>query len=187
MTYRILALLLMLLYLAAASSAGQVVIGETQNIHSSVLNEDRTYRVYLPDSYRWAKDRHYPVLYLLDGQTEFVHTASSVDYLAAQGEIPEMIVVAIDSTVRVRDFTQTDWPSHWIGGGGAADFKRFLSTELIPTVDRTYRTDGFRGAGRVATAAAEQGGGNDRMGDVQRFEIVERIECITWHRRVLLQ
>jgi tetratricopeptide (TPR) repeat protein len=55
-----------------------------------------------------------------------------------------MIVVAIESTVRVRDFTQTDWPTAWIGGGGAGNFKRFLSTELIPKVDRTYRTDGFR-------------------------------------------
>ncbi|HUO85151.1 MAG TPA: alpha/beta hydrolase-fold protein, partial [Thermoanaerobaculia bacterium] len=60
------------------------------------------------------------------------------------GEIPEMIVVAIDSTKRVRDFTQSDWSTAWVGGGGATNFKRFLSTELIPTIDRAYRTDGFR-------------------------------------------
>ena len=55
-----------------------------------------------------------------------------------------MIVVAIDSTKRVRDFTQSDWPAGWIGGGGAANFRRFLATELIPAIDRAYRTDGFR-------------------------------------------
>ena len=54
-----------------------------------------------------------------------------------------MIVVAVASTVRIRDFTQTDWPTAWVGGGGAGNFKRFLSTAL-PWVDRTYRTDGFR-------------------------------------------
>ncbi len=121
-----------------------VTVGQTQGIHSAVLNEDRKYQVHLPDSYRWAKDRRYPVLYLLDGQSDFVHTAASVGFLAAKGDIPEMIVVGITSTVRVRDFTQTDWPSMWVGGGGAANFKRFLSTELIPRIDGAYRTDGFR-------------------------------------------
>lgn len=144
MIYRVLAFLLLALSLGTAAASDPVVIGQTQRIHSAVLNEDRSYHVYLPDTYRWAKDRRYPVLYVLDGETHFLHTASSVGFLAAWGEIPEMIVVAIDSTVRIRDYTQTDWASHWVGGGGAANFKRFLSTELIPEIDRTYRTDGFR-------------------------------------------
>jgi predicted alpha/beta superfamily hydrolase len=128
----------------AARAEGPIVMGETRRIHSAVLKEGRVYRVLLPESYGWAKDRRYPVLFVLDGQTHFLHTAGSVGYLARQGEIPEMIVVAIDSTVRIRDFTQTDWPSVWVGGGGAGNFKRFLSTELIPDVDKTYRTDKFR-------------------------------------------
>ena len=144
MIYRIFALLLLMLCFGTARAGDPVVIGQTQRIHSAVLNEDRNYQVYLPDSYGWAKDRRYPVLYVLDGKTHFRHTAGSVGYLAAHGEIPEMIVVAIDSTVRIRDFTQTDWPSAWVGGGGADNFKRFLSTELIPNIDRTHRTNGFR-------------------------------------------
>ncbi|HQQ76326.1 MAG TPA: alpha/beta hydrolase-fold protein [Thermoanaerobaculia bacterium] len=121
-----------------------VTIGETFRIRSKVLNEDRTYQVHLPASYPWAKDRRYPVLYVLDGRTHFRHMAASADFLAAEGEMPETIVVAVASTVRIRDFTQTDWKEAWVGGGGAANFKRFLSTELIPLVERTYRTDGFR-------------------------------------------
>lgn len=136
---------LVLLCAGTAAGAGdRVVIGESRSIQSAVLGEDRAYRVSLPESYGWAKDRRYPVLLVLDGQAHFLHAASSVGYLAQQGEIPEMIVVALDSTVRIRDFTQTDWPSVWVGGGGAGNFKRFVSTELIPDVDRTYRTDGFR-------------------------------------------
>jgi predicted alpha/beta superfamily hydrolase len=81
---------------------------------------------------------------VLDGESQFLHTAASVDYLAAHGEIPELVVVGIDSTVRVRDFSPTDWPEMWVGGGGAGNFKRFLSTELIPAIERTYRTDGFQ-------------------------------------------
>ena len=129
---------------ASAGAGEPVTIGESRRIHSTLLNEDREYQIYLPDSYKWAKDRHYPVLYVLDGRTHFVHTVGSVGFLASQGEIPEMIVVAVASTVRVRDFTQTDWPSAWVGGGGADNFKRFLSNELIPEIDRSYRTDRFR-------------------------------------------
>ena len=127
------------------TSVGEVVsIGESHRIHSSQVNEDREYKVYLPDSYKWAQDKRYPVLYVLDGDSHFFHTAASVDFLSTQGEIPEMIVVAIASTVRVRDFTQTDWSSHWVGGGGADKFRAFLSKELIPEIDRTYRTQDFR-------------------------------------------
>ena len=128
----------------AGAADEKVVVGQTHGIHSAVLKEERNYRVYLPDSYAWAKDRRYPVLYVLDGESQFLHTAASVDYLAAHGEIPELIVVGLDSTVRVRDFSPTDWPEVWVGGGGAPNFKRFLSTEFIPTIERTYRTDGFR-------------------------------------------
>jgi predicted alpha/beta superfamily hydrolase len=134
----------LLLRVTAVGAAQPVVVGQEHRLHSTVLNEERTYRVHLPDSYAWAKERRYPVLYVLDGETHFLHTAGSVAYLAAQGEIPEMIVVAVESTVRIRDFTQSDWSSAWVGGGGAANFKRFLSSELIPNIERTYRTDGFR-------------------------------------------
>jgi uncharacterized protein len=137
-------LFLLVVYLSTTGAGAQVVIGQTHSIHSAVLNEERSYQVSLPDSYAWATDRRYPVLYVLDGESDFLHTAVSAGYLAAHGEIPEMIVVGIESTVRVRDFTQTDWPEAWIGGGGADNFKRFLSTELIPMIEQSYRTDGFR-------------------------------------------
>ena len=137
-------LILALAALCLGAAGAPVTIGERHSLRSAVLNEERSYQIALPDSYRWAQDRRYPVLYVLDGDTHFAHTAGSVGFLAAQGEIPEMIVVAISSTKRVRDFTQTDWPTAWIGGGGAGNFRKFLSTELLPAIDRDYRTDGFR-------------------------------------------
>jgi len=120
------------------------VVGQSQVIHSNILNEDRIYQVYLPESFQWAVDRKYPVLYVLDGESNFLHTVGSSSFFSAVGEIPEFIVVAITSTVRIRDFTQTDWSSHWIGGGGAKNFKSFLLKELIPKIEKDYRTNGFR-------------------------------------------
>lgn len=137
-------LFLLVISLSATDVGAQIVIGQTHALHSAVLSEERNYKVYLPESYAWAKDRRYPVLYVLDGESQFLHTAVSTGYLAEHGEIPEMVVVGLDSTVRVRDFTQTDWPEAWHGGGGAENFRRFLSTELIPTIEQAYRTDGFR-------------------------------------------
>ncbi len=123
---------------------GQISLGPTHYLNSRILNEKRSYHVYLPTSYSWANNRSYPVLYLLDGESQFLHTAAAVDYLASNREIPEMIVVGLNSTIRIRDFTPTDWPEMWVGGGGAPNFKRFLAEELVPAIDKKYRTDGFR-------------------------------------------
>ncbi len=129
---------------AIAGPGDAVTIGQSQSLHSAVLAEDRVLQVHLPASYASAVEQRYPLLVLLDGESQFQHTVATADFLAAQGEIPEMIIVGVTSTVRVRDFTQTDWPEAWIGGGGADTFKRFLATELIPHLDQAYRTDGFR-------------------------------------------
>lgn len=116
----------------------------TLDIASVALGENRHVEVDLPASYAWATERRYPVLYLLDGQTHGGHAFASSEFLAAQGQLPELIVVSVHSTVRLRDFTQTDWPQAWIGGGGAAHFARFLETELVPRIERDYRAGPFR-------------------------------------------
>lgn len=144
MRYRLHLLLLLALVVPASFGQTPVVVGHKRTIHSAVLNEDRTFQVSLPASYHWALDRSYPVLYVLDGESHFLPTSGSVNFLASKGEIPELIVVAITSTVRIRDYTQTDWSSHWVGGGGAGQFRKFLSTELIPVIERTYRTNRYR-------------------------------------------
>ena len=135
------------LVLVAVSLGAQakepVVIGETRHLRSKILNEDRTYRVHLPRGYQVSGER-YPVLLLLDGQSHFLHVVGSASFLMDQAEIPPLIVIGVDSTVRVRDFTPTDWPQAWIGGGGAAKFRAFLARELLPEIERSFRTDGFR-------------------------------------------
>ncbi|MBL8300262.1 MAG: prolyl oligopeptidase family serine peptidase [Rhodanobacteraceae bacterium] len=136
-------LFLALICCAGTRAAESVTIGQHYSINSPTLAEDRSYRVYLPASYRWATNRRYPVLYVLDGQTRFAHTAATAETLAAAGDIPEMIVVGVDSTEqRSRDFTPTGGST--ATGGGADKYKRFLSSELIPAVEQEYRTNGYR-------------------------------------------
>ena len=141
----LLVLLLVLLSCASVQAAAPTTIGigQLHQVHSAVLSEDLGYRVYLPASYRWAQNRRYPVLFLIDGESRFNHTATSVEVLASVGDIPEMIVIGIDSLQRTRDFTPTRWAAI-SGGGGAEKFRRFLSTELIPAVEKEFRSSGYR-------------------------------------------
>ena len=70
--------------------------------------------------------------------------AANARFLAAQGDIPELIVVGVTSGKRVHDYTQTDWPAQWVGGGGATKFRRFIADELLPALDGQLRTSGER-------------------------------------------
>jgi len=64
---------------------------------SAVLNEAREYTVHLPESYSSDGARRYPVLYVLDGQSQAGHTAESASLMARIGAMPEVIVVGVSS------------------------------------------------------------------------------------------
>lgn len=111
----------------------------TATIASRHLGAERGYRVQLPDSYAGSGQQRYPLLLVLDGQQHFTTVANTARFLAEQEEIPELVVVGLDAGKRVHDYTQTDWPQGWIGGGGAAKFKRFVADELLPALGRSHR------------------------------------------------
>src|SRR5688572_19027745 len=81
-----------------------ITIGDSLRLKSTILNEGRTMLVYKPASYGAGQDR-FPVLYLLDGETNFMHTIGTVQFLADRGMIPQMIVVGIRNVDRGRDYT----------------------------------------------------------------------------------
>ncbi len=127
-----------------AQEAGeQVVIGERFQIESEILGETRTLIIGKPRGYDGGEGR-YPVLYLLDGDAHFHHTTGTADFLARNSRMPGIIVVAILNTDRTRDFSPPssqesvteDFPTH----GGADNFLRFISDELMPWMDHHYRT-----------------------------------------------
>jgi hypothetical protein len=82
-----------------------VIMGRKYLMHSHILKEARAQQVIVPASCCWALDRRYPLLDVLDGKTVVLNAAWSPSLLAALGEMPEVVVVAISSTVRIRDFT----------------------------------------------------------------------------------
>ncbi len=107
-------------------------------VESGVLHEEINYRVMLPASYPVNSSELYPLLLLLDGSRYGDVVAGNATFLARVGEIPEHVIVAIDSNDRMRDFTPTDSPD-WEGDGGASSFLAFLRQELLPRIESDYR------------------------------------------------
>ncbi len=161
---RISTLVLMLAAIAPSVLAAQprfaraTTIGNVDSIWSPTLKEQRPYLIYTPPSYRdtTISPQRYPVLYLLDGDAHF-HSVSGLVQILATGvngtyAIPEMIVVAIPNTNRMRDMSPTratvgpdgkPWPNAE-GTGGMPAFLNFIQQELIPRVDSVYRTQPYR-------------------------------------------
>lgn len=128
-----LALLLLLLYATALMAQPR-----TLKITSQVLGESKVVHIQLPRDYAIAKQR-YPVVVLLDGQVRAFHdlTVAAADY-DLTGELfpvgmPRQLVVSVEHGSRSADL-----------GTNADAFLRFLTTELLPRVDRDYRTLPFR-------------------------------------------
>jgi uncharacterized protein len=151
MTGRILGLTVCLLVLPGIGAAQPVQIGEQLKLRSTVLGEERTIFVRTPRQYGEATVK-YPVLYLTDGDAQFLNMVATVDFLARNGRMPEMIVVGIGNTDRTRDLTPTKAsmtrmdgsPIEFPTAGGADKFLSFISTELFPYIEGRYRTAPYR-------------------------------------------
>lgn len=120
---------------------------------STVMPEPRSIWVHLPADYT-TTTHTYPVLYVLDGGSQFKYASAVVDYLASydRNRIPDLIVVGIPNVDRSRDFTPlhptlangTIDSSTITENAGAATFLRFLQQELVPFIDQHYRTQPYR-------------------------------------------
>jgi uncharacterized protein len=132
----------LVLFTLAVSAAAQNA-EDRLSIESKIMGEARTVVVRVPASYQTG-DRRYPVLYLTDGDGHIVHTAATAAYLAREGRMPEMILVAVVNTDRTRDLTPTKLAGRPGETGGADRFLDFFEKELIPTIESRYRTQKFR-------------------------------------------
>jgi len=119
-------------------------LAEKVNFFSSVLNEERTLLVSLPRGYESSK-KAYPVLYVLDADfiPYFTRVVGTVGEQSLQGNIPEIIIVGIENVDRERDMFPVP-VDRWPNSGGADNFLRFLSEELIPYINSIYRTEDFQ-------------------------------------------
>lgn len=118
--------------------------------HSNYLPDDRDVTVYLPPGYDDEPERHYPVLYLHDGQnlfdprTSFIpgrtwQVAETADAAIEAGEVESLIIVGVANTGerRLAEYTPTrDWK---MGGGEADKYGQLLAKDLLPFIASIYR------------------------------------------------
>jgi predicted alpha/beta superfamily hydrolase len=119
--------------------------------HSRFLPDDRDITVYIPPQYEEQPNRHFPVLYLHDGQnlfdpsTSFVpgrtwRVAETADAVIKAGEVDPLIIVGIANSGdhRLKEYTPVpDWK---MGGGEADRYGRLITEELMPFINSNYRT-----------------------------------------------
>lgn len=115
--------------------------------HSEIVNDDFYIYISLPDDYENSKET-YPVLFVLDGDVEFGMATSIARYLQIGDAIPELIIIGVgygalnraEGNKRRRDYTISSTPGASNSGGGPK-FLGFMKKELIPYLDKTYRTN----------------------------------------------
>ena len=104
-------------------------------------------------------DARYPVIVTLDADYSFTICANHLEHLADRADQgPKAILVSIAypgiypdrdgyRAQRTRDYTPIFWPDGGYGpefqkdSGGGPLFQRVIAEEVLPTIDRLYRTD----------------------------------------------
>ncbi len=131
-----------------ADDKGSIYNTEVKKYKSVEVEDDFYIYISLPRSYE-TTDKSYPVLYILDGDMAYGMAASIARYLQFGGSIPELIIVGIgygtlkkeEGNMRQRDYSPTVKTGKEDITGGAPNFLNFLTDELFPHIDSTYRTE----------------------------------------------
>lgn len=115
-----------------------------------VKGENFRIQVGLPLNYA-TSNKSYPVFYFADGDYAFGIIKGIADLLMMGNDIKDIIVVGIGygkgfenwQIKRTRDLTptiDTIWNQGFVSGG-ADNFIKFIKYELIPTINKNYRTN----------------------------------------------
>ena len=125
------------------------ILGVIEEYQSTILGENRTLNIYLPEGYNGNDTTKYPVIYLLDGSADedFIHVVGLVQFntFSWVNRIPKSIVVGIATVDRRRDFTfpttiaedKKNYPTT----GHSDKFISFIENELQPFIAKKYQTN----------------------------------------------
>ncbi len=126
----------------------------TFTLPSALVSDSFNLFVRLPKAYHKDPQQRYPVVYHLDANAYFDAISHATTRLAKKKKLGrEPIVVGIGygnafmmDSLRVRDYTFPPAPASdgLPRSGGGDNFYRFIQRELVPYIDRVYRTDTTR-------------------------------------------
>lgn len=109
--------------------------------HSEALGKDKNILISLPRDYDLKTTKLYPVLYVLNRMENFQIARQITTFLAEKGNIPEMIIVGVphsgDAYVEYTPYQEHNQSQR---RSAADELQMFLKAELIPFIDKQYRT-----------------------------------------------
>lgn len=114
-----------------------------ETFDSQKLNDTREIKVQLPRGYDENTSKSYPLIVVFDGDYMFEIVAGNVDYYSYWEDMPEAIVVGINQIEKRRDDTNYSESSSLPIDSGAAFFE-FVGMELVPHLEKKYRTENFK-------------------------------------------
>lgn len=104
--------------------------GKTISLYSEILQEKRTVTVFLPVNYKEHKALDYPTIYLFDGNILFDYLVGLYKYNSDY--YPPAIIIGVNHIDRNTEL------------GVNGEFTRFFNEELVPKIDRNYRTNCYK-------------------------------------------
>lgn len=117
----------------------------TESIISNTLGTTREITIGLPLSYDKNPTKKYPLLILLDGEYLFHPFYGALNYGSYWDDLPETIIVAINQNKNNERIDDSSFDnSTGLPSKTAAQFFEFIGGELLPYIDKKYRTAGFR-------------------------------------------
>jgi predicted alpha/beta superfamily hydrolase len=115
----------------------------TESFISNKLGETREITIGLPSTYDQNPTKKYPLLILLDGDYLFDPFYGALDYGCYWDDLPETIVIGINQRNNRMEDCRYNKDNGLPSGKGAAFFE-FIGEELLPYIEKKYRTAPFR-------------------------------------------
>jgi uncharacterized protein len=109
---------------------------EARTLNSKILDYEYGVYVTLPGSYKNNPDSIYPTLYIIDGNQYFGYTSEPYSSLVWGNMVKEHIAISVAYPPGQKNWRSRDFQTNQ----RAADFVRFFREELIPFVEKNYRT-----------------------------------------------
>lgn len=129
------------------------ILEADHTISSKIMKRDYQLYISFPVSYSSQNTISYPVLYVLDGKYMFSIIDGTRVNLDFENKIEDVIIVGIGSGLdeqswqinRTFEYTPSQDLSVKLQSGGAGKFLECITTEIIPFVDKNYKTNSDNG------------------------------------------
>ena len=111
---------------------------------SGELNNERTIKIYLPESYKQDSTRVYPLALVLDAEYLFDIYVANSKLFALKDKAPEQIVVGIYQNQRNERKTDCEVNANSMLTESSSKFYKFIKNELLNYIEDSYRISPFR-------------------------------------------